>query len=45
MSPYSQCDRFLDYSTEEWKALGEMGIKDANEFIAILWQELESLNL
>jgi hypothetical protein len=35
----------LDYTTEEWKALGEMGIKDANEFMSILWQELESLNL
>jgi hypothetical protein len=33
----------LDYTTEEWKALGEMGIKDANEFMAILWQELENL--
>ncbi|MBD2386942.1 hypothetical protein [Cylindrospermum sp. FACHB-282] len=35
----------LDYTTEEWKALGEMGIKDANEFMSILWQELESLSL
>jgi hypothetical protein len=35
----------LDYTTEEWKALGEMGIKDANEFMSTLWQELESLNL
>jgi hypothetical protein len=33
----------LDYTTDEWKALGEMGIKDANEFMAILWQELENL--
>lgn len=35
----------FDYTTSEWKALGEMGIKDANEFMAILWQELQSLNL
>ena len=35
----------LDYSTEEWKALGEMGIKDAGEFMATVWQELENLNL
>lgn len=35
----------LDYTTEEWKALGEMGIKDANEFMCILLQELENLNL
>ncbi|QSJ16650.1 hypothetical protein JYQ62_33995 [Nostoc sp. UHCC 0702] len=35
----------LDYTTEEWKALGEMGIKDANEFMSILWQELEDLSL
>lgn len=35
----------LDYTTEEWKALGEMGIKDANEFMNIIWQELENLSL
>ena len=35
----------LDYTAEEWKALGEMGINDANEFMSILWQELENLNL
>jgi len=35
----------LDYSSEEWKSLGEMGIKDADEFMATVWQELESLNL
>lgn len=34
----------LDYSTEEWKALGEMGIKDAGEFMATVWQELENLS-
>lgn len=34
----------FDYSTEEWKALGEMGIKDAQEFMDTLWQELENLN-
>jgi len=35
----------LDCSAEEWKALGEMGIKDAPAFMAALWQELENLNL
>ena len=35
----------LDYTSEEWKALGEMGINDAEEFMATLWQELENLNL
>ena len=35
----------LDYSTQEWKALGEMGIKDAGEFMATVWQELENLSL
>ena len=35
----------LDYSSEEWKALGEMGIKDAEDFMATLSQELENLSL
>ena len=35
----------LDYTSEEWKALGEMGINDAEEFMATLWQELENLSL
>ncbi|MEH1897631.1 hypothetical protein CDG77_29870 [Nostoc sp. 'Peltigera membranacea cyanobiont' 213] len=35
----------LDYTTEEWKALANMGIKDANDFMATLWQELENLSL
>ena len=35
----------LDYSREEWKALGEMGINDAAEFMAKVGQELDSLNL
>ncbi|MBW4635911.1 MAG: hypothetical protein KME30_29735 [Iphinoe sp. HA4291-MV1] len=35
----------LDYSSEEWKALGEMGIQDAKEFMATVWQELENLSL
>ncbi len=34
----------LDYTPEEWQALGKMGIKDANDFMNILWQELENLN-
>ncbi|MEG5174047.1 hypothetical protein [Microcoleus sp. B3-D7] len=35
----------LDYTSEEWKALGEMGINDAEEFMATLGQELEKLTL
>jgi len=35
----------LDFTTEEWKALGEMDIKNANKFMSILWEELENLNL
>ena len=35
----------LDDSSEEWKALGEMGIKDAEDFMATLSQELENLSL
>jgi hypothetical protein len=35
----------LDYSTEEWKALGDLGIKDAKAFMAILSQELQDINL
>ncbi|HEY9810786.1 MAG TPA: hypothetical protein V6D13_15765 [Halomicronema sp.] len=35
----------LDYSSEEWKALGAMKIKDADEFMALLSKELENLNL
>ncbi|HBE17664.1 MAG TPA: hypothetical protein DEG17_00230 [Cyanobacteria bacterium UBA11149] len=35
----------LDYSTEEWKTLGEMGIKDARDFMNTLFKELGNLNL
>jgi hypothetical protein len=35
----------LDYTSEDWKALGEMGINDAEEFMATLGQELEKLSL
>ena len=35
----------LDYSSEEWKKLGEMGINNAAEFMATLCQELENLSL
>lgn len=35
----------LDYTSEEWKALGEMGIKDAQDFMNTLFQELGNLNL
>ena len=35
----------LDYSSNEWKALGEMGITDTTEFMAKVWEELEILDL
>jgi hypothetical protein len=35
----------LDYSSDEWKALGEMGIKDAAQFMAKIEEELNYLNL
>jgi hypothetical protein len=35
----------LDYSSEEWKSLGEMGIKNSGEFMAKVWEELENLDL
>ncbi|HAG83336.1 MAG TPA: hypothetical protein DCL61_19875 [Cyanobacteria bacterium UBA12227] len=35
----------LDYSDDEWKALGEMDIKDPVEFMDKLYQELADLNL
>ncbi|MDY6784105.1 MAG: hypothetical protein SW833_16420 [Cyanobacteriota bacterium] len=35
----------LDYTREEWQALGEMGIKNAEEFMAAVRQELENLKL
>ena len=34
-----------EHSDREWIALGEMGIKDAKDFMNTLWKELESLNL
>lgn len=34
----------LDYSREEWKALGEMDIKNTQEFMNAVQQELENLN-
>ncbi len=35
----------VDYSSEEWKALAAMGVKDVGEFMTTLWQELENLTL
>ncbi|MFE1746305.1 hypothetical protein [Coleofasciculus sp. H7-2] len=35
----------FDYSAEEWQALGEMGIENAGDFMAAMWQELDSLSL
>ncbi|MGB3508727.1 MAG: hypothetical protein WBA93_05690 [Microcoleaceae cyanobacterium] len=34
-----------NYSVEEWEALGKMDLKDTEEFMNQLWQELESLHL
>ncbi len=34
-----------EYSPEELAAFGDMKLKDTTEFIQILWQELENLNL
>ena len=35
----------LEYTVEEWQALGEMGIKNTSEFMEVLWQELDDLKL
>lgn len=35
----------LDYSSEEWKSLGDMGITNTTEFMAKVWEELESIDL
>ena len=35
----------LDYSSEEWKSLGEMGVTNTTEFMAKVWQELDMLEL
>jgi hypothetical protein len=35
----------LDYTSEEWQSLGEMGITNTAEFMAAVCQELENLNL
>lgn len=35
----------LDYSSEEWKSLGEMGIRNSEEFMAKVWEELNNLDL
>ena len=35
----------FDYTSKEWEALGEMNIKNTEEFMNSLWQELENLNL
>jgi hypothetical protein len=32
-------------TTEEWQAFGEMNLRQTQEFIDILWQELDSLKL
>ena len=34
----------LEYTEAEWKALGKMNIKDTEEFMSQLWQELDALN-
>ncbi len=35
----------LDYTSEEWKKLAEMGIHNTTEFMTTLEEELENLNL
>jgi len=35
----------LDYSSEEWQALGEMELTNPAEFMAQVWSELERLEL
>jgi len=35
----------LDYSSEEWKSLGEMGVTNTTEFMAAVWEELDMLEL
>jgi hypothetical protein len=35
----------LDYTSEEWKSLGEMGIKNSTEFMTKVWEELKNLDL
>lgn len=35
----------FDYTAKEWQALGELEIKDAEEFMKALSQELENLDL
>lgn len=35
----------LDYSSEEWESLGEMGVTNTTEFMAKVWQELDMLEL
>ncbi len=35
----------LDYSQEEWLALGAMDIKNSEEFMASVWQDLEKMTL
>lgn len=35
----------LDYTSEEWKSLGEMGVTNTTEFMAKVWEELDTLEL
>jgi len=34
-----------EYKSEEWQALGEMGVKDTDEFLAAFWEELAKIDL
>ena len=34
-----------EFKSEEWKALGELGLTDTEQFLNAFWQELEKINI
>ena len=34
-----------EFKAEEWKALGELGLTDTEQFLNAFWQELEKINI
>ena len=34
-----------EFKTEEWKALGELGLTDTNKFLDAVWKELETIDI
>lgn len=34
-----------EFKPEEWKALGELGVTDTEQFLSTFWQELEKIDL